>query len=133
MSVQNATIKDAPTGFTITGGTDKTFKIDGQSIPDGIRIVDVSQADPRLRRSFIIRCKPAKKQANGTWSLERRYITSYTPILEADGSVSINIQKYESSRVATTSAATEAAMRFNFVQLLFDTDFEEFHTIGTLQ
>lgn len=133
MGLQNATLKEDATGFTITGGTDVTFAIDGQVVNGGgIHTIDQSATDNRTRRNIVFKSKAHALQPDGSYSKQKRWITFRLPKILADGSTVLEVYRFESEIHPETSLATEKAQRYLFLQLLFDSDIESFHSIGSL-
>lgn len=132
MSLQNASLASAPTSLTVTGGTAKTFAIVGEEVKNGIVLVDTAETDPRLRRKIIVRSVAGKLQPDGSYSKEKRWVTFRCPFLDSDGKVQVDTYRYDASVSMTTLSAADLAQRLTFCQTLFDTDFEAFHTTGSL-
>jgi hypothetical protein len=133
MGLQNATLKDEATSFSITGGTDVTFNIDGQVVNGGgIHTVDVAATDNRTRRNFVFKSKAHALQPDGKYSKQKRWITFRLPKILDDGSTVLEVYRFESEIHPETSLAEEKAQRYLFLQTLFDTDFESFHSVGSL-
>lgn len=132
MSIQSNTLKDANTGFTVVGGTDVSFSIDGQAVPNGINTIDIAATDNRLRRSIALRAKPHMQQPDNSFSKQKRWVTLRVPMLEADGTLVVDTFRYEASFSAQRTAAQEKAARYLLAQTLLDADYESFHTVGSL-
>lgn len=132
MGLQNASIAVTPTSLSVTGGTAKTFAITGEEVKGGIVLVDTSQSDPRLRMKIIVRSKAGVLQQDGTYTPERRWVTFRCPVLQSDGTVKVDTYRYEAVLGATQVSTVELGQRLTFCQQLFDSDFESFHTTGSL-
>jgi hypothetical protein len=132
MSLQNASLASNPTSLSVTGGTAKSFQVTGEEVKNGVALVDISETDPRLRRKITVRSVPSKLQPDGSYSKEKRWVTFRVPSLDASGNVVVDIYRYEANVAPTTVSTTDLNQRLTFSQTLFDTDFETFHTTGSL-
>lgn len=133
MSLQNATLKNAPAGFTITGGTDVVYEIDGQVVSGGgIHTIDVAATDNRTRKNFVYKSKAHALQPDGSYSKQKRWITLRIPKILANGSTVIEVYRFESEVHPETSLVTEKEQRFTFAQMLFIAAAESFHATGSL-
>lgn len=122
------------TGATLaaTGGTAKTYTPDGQTVVNGLHLADASVTDFRVRPQITVKTRNPKRNPDGTYTKAKRTVTLYVPELKADGTIATNIRRYESEIDPETSAASELDSRKMFAQILFDSDFESFHTTGSL-
>lgn len=130
MGVTNATLLSGAT-ISVSGGTSKSFQADGYAVPNGIHIVDVSEADYRIRKSITLRNRNPVL-VNGKYSKHKRWMTTVFPQIEADGSISFNVIRSEVEFTTTMPSADTTDMLKMHSQLFVDADFTSFLTVGSL-
>lgn len=132
MPIQSAVVKTGATALTVTGGTDKTFGPDGQTVVNGVHIADVAQADFRIRANATFKNKVPVRGSDGKYSKDRKSATYVQPKLLADGSTSYNLIRIEREVHPETTAAEAFDLLMIAGQLVSDTDFTTFWTVGNL-
>lgn len=128
----SVTIKTGATGFTVTGGTDKIFSADGQTVQNGIHMADGSTADFRVRPHVTFKNRNPQKQTDGTYSKGKREAILTIPILKANGTVAFNTWRYSQEYDPEVPVATEKDGRFMMAQILFDAETESFNSVGAI-
>jgi hypothetical protein len=132
MALNSFQLLDGATGFTVTGGTAKTFAVDGQEVKGGIHCSDSSNTDFKTRLNVAFRSRMPVRQPNGTYSKGKLWISLFVPYQNTDGTVDVNNFRYESEYSVNTPAATILNGRRLFAQLIFDSELDMFHTAGSL-
>lgn len=128
MSIKSFQLMDGATGFTVTGGTAKTFAIDGLQVTGGLHVSDSANTDYKSKIGVSFRGRMPLRQPNGTHSKGKLWITLQVPYVLTDGSVDLNNYRYEHEFTVNTPAATLLNGRRLMAQLLFDAEVEAFHT-----
>lgn len=132
VTTMSVTLKTGATGFTVTGGTDKVFSDDGQTVTNGKHMADFGTADFRVRPHITFKNRNPQKQTDGTFSKGKRETILTIPILKSNGTVGYNTWRYSQEYDAEISAATEKDGRFMMAQLQFDSETESFNAQGAL-
>lgn len=88
MPLNGLVVKTGVTSMSVTGGTDKTYTLDGMPIQNGVHISDGSVADFRVRPHMSMKYRPPRKLSDGTWTRERWAWTITIP--EEIGGVIVN-------------------------------------------
>lgn len=125
--LNNSTAQAAP-----TGGTSVTLTEAGVSVPNGKYIADASNADFLTRLNATFRNRLATKQADGTWSKEKRSAVLVQPKTLADGTTVFNLIRVEMEVHPSTTATERTTLKFNGSQLLTDADVVDFWSAGSL-
>jgi hypothetical protein len=118
----------------VTGGTAKTFKIDGQKVNNGIHLVETAPADYRLADGVIATAKQSVyNNSTGEFSKFARSTKLIRPVILASGklvfrSVLVSIEDHPE-----ISAADQLELRYDGLLLGFDSDYSDLWTIGTLE
>lgn len=128
----SVTIKTGATGFTVTGGTDKVFSDDGQSVTNGRHYADAGTADFRVRPHLTLKNRNPQRQSDGTYSKGKREVILTIPILKADGKIAYDTWRYSQEYDPETPTATEKDGRFMLAQILFDAETEAFNSTGAI-
>lgn len=132
MSLSSFQIMDGATGFTVTGGTAKTYAVSGQIVTGGINVSDNSVTDFKTRPHITFKNRNPVRQPNGTYSKGKMFITYTQPFVKADGTLGYNVERYEKEYDIDASAAALLNNRRMMAQLLFDSELELFHTVGSV-
>lgn len=128
----SVTLKTEATGFTVTGGIDKVFADDGQTVTNGRHMADFGTADFRVRPHVTFKNRNPQKQTDGTFSKGKREIILTIPILKANGTVGYNTWRNSQEFDAEISAATEKNGRYMMAQLQFGSETETFNAQGAI-
>lgn len=132
MALSSAVVKTGASAMTPTGGSDKTFTPDGQTVPNGIHIADAAQADFRIRDNMSLKSKVPTLQGDGSYSKGKRSVTIVMPRLLASGMTVFNLVRLEVEVHPEMTAALELDLRMVAAQVLSDSDFSSFWTAGSL-
>lgn len=116
-----------------TGGTSKTFSVDGQQIKAGIHVADLSVSDFRLRPGITFKSRMPSKKSDGTWVKGKFSATIVIPKLLANGTtVDYPLGRVEIEPVAESTEAEIVAILSYMAQLCFDVDTVSFMKTGSL-
>lgn len=132
MALNNSVIKAAATSLTVTGGTDVTFKINGQSVSNGVQLHNEGQADFRIRENLTAKNRPPVAQKDGSYTKGKRQVTLVMPKLLVSGAVTYNLWRGEMEVHPETTAAEMADLKLRGAQLMCDSDFDGFWAFGSL-
>jgi len=119
---------------SVAGGTVKTYTPDGQNVPNGLHVADMSETDMRIRPNVTFRnVVPRFENTTGKYiGKEKRFFTLTRPKLEADGSISNNYVRIEAGFSPSSTAAEKAELFTSSAQLCFDADTTDFRSGGSL-
>lgn len=117
---------------TTSGGTAQVFEVSGETITDGRVLVDVGEADFFARNKLNITSRSPSQQSDGTWSKSKRTVVLVIPFTRADGSTVYNTTRVEVSFDPETTSAELADLRERGAQLLKDSEFDTFYSVGQL-
>lgn len=133
MPISNIGLLSGATGFTVTGGTLKTYTPDGQSVTNGLHVADASVSDFRVRPHITWKNRNPQRNSDGTYSKGVRTQITTVPYLD------VATGKVEYVRIETTTsyspvipAATIKDARYIHVQTQFDSEAENFNTVGEI-
>jgi hypothetical protein len=122
------------TGGTLanTGGSAVVFADDGVTIPNGVHLTVPAVADFRVRPSATFRYRPPALQADGSYSRQQNTASVTIPKALASGAYVNNVIRITMD-VHPEASATEALdLRKLAAQTLFDSDADNFWTVGSL-
>lgn len=126
MAISNSTLLLGGAG-SFTGGTSKTFTLAGETITNGIKVVDLSIADSRLRTALTCINRPAKLNALGVYtSKDKKTLKLVRPKLRADGTISFPLREVRIEDDPEMTDAEKAELNSYTAQLLVDPDFQQF-------
>lgn len=131
MSVQNASIQAGAT-IAPTGGSAVTYTPNGQTIQNGIQLIDAAVTDYRIRPTVTLKVKNPVLDSNSVYSKDRKSILLVEPILLASGKVVFNLIRIEREVHPETTAANALGFNTKAAQLLTDADFTAFWASGSL-
>lgn len=133
MPINGLSISDGATSLSVTGGTALAFTDVGQVVANGINVAATSIADFRVRPHITFKNKNPQRKSNGTFTQGTRTIVFTVPYLDSVTGVvhydTYTIERRYSSVIPATNLANN---RKNAAQLLFDTDTENFNSVGSL-
>jgi len=132
MPLQGMTLAKNATSAAATGGTSTTFSNDGVSIPNGIHVADLAEADFRIRTHITLKTRNPALQSDGSYSKGKRNITVTVPILLDDGSVSYQVARIELEMHPELTAAEVSNLQLLAAQTLCDSDTANFIAYGSL-
>jgi hypothetical protein len=116
-----------------TGGTSKTYAIDGKPVVGGVHVADASVADFRVRPNATFRNRePKYNSALKKFSKDKKGVTLVIPKLLADGSTEYNLIRIEREVHPESTAAEALELNIQGAQLLFDSEVAAFWASGSL-
>jgi hypothetical protein len=130
MPLNGAIIKKAGVN-SVTGGTDVTFSSDGLTIQNGLHLIDASVADYRTRPALTVKYRQPSL-TKGVYSKDKKSLTLQMPIVLADGTTSFNLIRIEREVHPETAAAAALELNIQGAQMLWDTDFTNFWSVGSV-
>lgn len=125
-------VQTGATGFTVTGGTSRTFSPDGQTVTNGVHMSDAAVTDFRVRPHITVKNRNPQRQPDGTYSKGKREVITTYPFLKADGTIGFNTRRDTEEYDAEASAALLKDLRYMAVQFQFDSEMENFHVAGSI-
>lgn len=131
MALSNATLVAGAT-ISVTGGTTQTFAPSGTPVPDGVEIVDVNEADYRLRTRITNRAKmPSYNSVTATYSKGKRMVNIIKPKVLASGETVFPVVRIEYEDHPEMTAAECLELRKIAAQTLVDSDWTQFFDTGS--
>lgn len=121
MPVNGASIPVGAT-FTPAGGTAKSYTSDGQSVVNGIHLIDASVTDFRTRPQMTLKTKLPSLDNFGVYSKGRRSLVCTIPKVLASGKTVFPLIRIELEDHPETTAAELAALLSIGANVLLDTD-----------
>lgn len=131
MGFNNLVLKQGLANVTTSGGDpDMTFKSDGQTIPNGIHTVCVSD-DYADRRQITAKVRLATVDPKtGTYSKDKRSVSIAMPTELSDGRIIFNTVRIE-TEVHPSAHSSGALLRSFALQVLSATDTQDFWDYGS--
>lgn len=131
MGLATIGLMDGATGFTVTGGSLKTYTPDGQTVSNGIHVADNTVTDFRVKPHITWKNRNPQRQSDGSYSKGVRTTIVTVPYLEvATGKVYFVTERRTMEYAPEIPAAVIKNARFLAAQCMFDTDAENFNTAG---
>jgi hypothetical protein len=130
MSVQNGAILKGAT-ITPSGGTSVTYSADGQTVPNGVHLIDASTADYRVRPNVTLKCKLPSVDNMGVYSKDRKSCLLVIPKMLASGKVVFNLVRVEREIHPESTAAEALEFNTQAAQFLTDADYSSFWSAGS--
>lgn len=116
-----------------SGGTSKTYTIDGKQIVGGLHVADASVTDFRVRPNATFRNRdPKYNSALKRFSKDKKSVTLVIPKLLADGSTEYNLIRIEREVHPESTVAEALELNTQGAQLLFDPEVAAFWSAGSL-
>lgn len=131
MGLQNASLL---TGATVSasGGTAQNFTPDGQTVANGVHLIDSSVADFRIRPTLTAKTSPPATQPDGSFTKDKRVVTYVEPFIDTKGVVQYDYIRIERRVHPESSAAKAVGLLTKGAQICIDSDFALFHSLGSL-
>lgn len=126
------TLKTGVTSIAPTGGTDKTYTVDGQPVMTGVHFADSTEADYRIQKHMTIKNRNPQRQNDGKYSKGKQVVITTHPFLKADLSVGFNKAETLIEYDPEFPAASLKDLRFMHAQMLFQAAMEAFWASRTL-
>lgn len=131
MPLANATILSGAT-LAATGGTAKTYSTAGEFIPNGRKMVDLSEKDARVRPSITCVNKPATLNSQtGQYSKGKRVFKLVKPKVLASGKIIFPLFEARIEDHPEMTQAEVDALLTEGAQMCFDADFLPFVRSGS--
>lgn len=133
MSIATLSLLKAATSAAATGGSAMALSSDGVVVPNGVHVSDMSEADFTLRTNLTLKTRNPVRQADGTYSKAKRYMTIVVPddLGEVHGIV-FNLARIELEIHPKSSVAAAQNIELLAAQLCCDSDLASFRTNGSL-
>lgn len=132
MPLNGSIIKAGATSLSVTGGTDVTLKVNGQSVANGIQLHNEAQADFRIRENLTAKNRPPVAGKDGNWTKGKQQITFVMPKILTSGAITYNLFRGEMEVHPETTAAEKLDLKLRAAQIMSDSDFDGFWAFGTL-
>lgn len=119
---------------TATGGTAVNYADDGQTVANGVRVVDSGATDIRLQSSITLKTRRPTLKAGKFTTKDKRSEVLSKPFLHADGTISYGVirQEIELHPDVPNFATEHLNLRKMGAQLWFDSELETFNSNGSL-
>jgi hypothetical protein len=130
MPLNGAIIKKAGTN-SVTGGTDVTYSETGAAVVNGKQLIDSSVADFRIRPVITAKVKQPTLKA-GVYSKDRKSLQLVIPKILTSGETVFNLIRIEREVHPESTAAEALELNTQGAQMLYDSDFSNFWSLGTL-
>lgn len=126
MPIRNASLTLGGT-ISITGGTTKTFTEAGETINNGVKVVDLSITDSRLRTAITATNRPGKLNAAGVYvSKDKKTVKIVWPKLRADGTISFPLREMRAEDDQEMTETEKAQLNSYAAQVFFSPAFQQF-------
>lgn len=116
MGLTSVVIKSGASAMAPTGGTDETFTPDGQTVANGLHVIDANVADFRIRPHGTFKYK-APTLMNGKYSKAKNNAVLVQPVILASGETVFNVGRLEFEIHPETSVADALNLRFRTLQM----------------
>jgi hypothetical protein len=125
-------MKDA-TSISVTGGTGAAFQDDGQTVTNGIHVVDTSITVAKERPHATFKNRGSSLQKDGTYSKGKRDITYTKPKSLADGSTSFQVGRIGFEIHPELSVQEITDFRYELAQMIIDAELDDFFVYGSVK
>lgn len=116
---------------TPSAGTSKTFTEAGESINNGVKVIDLSITDARIRPSITCINRPASINALGKYSSkDKKTIKIVVPKLLADGTLAFPLREIRCEDHPEMTDAEKTILNSYAAQVMIDPDFQPFVLYG---
>lgn len=132
MSVKNCSILNGAT-VTATGGTAVTYSPDSQPVVGGIHQIDVAATDYRTMSTMVTKVRqPVYDKSKGLYTLRgKKHLTITFPFILASGVIEFPLIRIEVEDHPEWPAADKLEAQKRGAQVLIDTDFTNFWSVGS--
>lgn len=133
MPINGLSLQKNATGATIVGGAAMSLSGDGVDVKNGIHVADMAETDFTIRTNATFRTRNPVKQADGTYSKGKRFMTLVVPKdLGADLGVQFNLIRIEIEVHPKTTVAEMLNLHMLGAQLFADAELQAFLNTGSL-
>lgn len=117
--------------ITPSAGTPKTFTEMGETINNGVKVVDLSVTDARLRPTITCINRPAAINSLGKYSSkDKKTIKIVMPKLLADGTLAFPLREIRCEDHPEMTDAEKTALNSYAAQVMVDSDYQAFILYG---
>ena len=131
MPISNSTLLSGAT-VSAAGGSSKTFSVVGETIKNGIKVMDTSVTDARLRPTLTCINRPAQMSAGVYISKDKKTMKLVSPKVIASGAIVYNVREVRIEDHPETTDAERDILDGYTAQLMFDSDFTAFRRYGAV-
>jgi len=131
MSIINGTILTGAT-LSAAGGTSSTLTTDGQTVQNGVHVIDAGVTDFRVQPHVTFKNKPAKVDTSGIWGKFKRESVLTIPKILTSGAQSFPLIRVSFEGLPEMSQAEIDKLLDWQAQLFFDSDFRTFWRTGSV-
>lgn len=132
MPILGLSLQQDATGGTTTGGTAMALSSDGQEVKNGIHVADMGESDFTVRTNMTLRTRNPQKQADGTYSKGKRWVTIVVPKDLGDDGIVFNLIRIEMEVHPKTLASELLNLEMLGAQVFTDSDLADFRANGSL-
>lgn len=118
--------------ISVTGGTSKTFLPTSDAVQNGVKMIDTSVADFRVRPSVIARYTAPKLLSDGSYTKGKYSLTKTIPMILASGKTTYNLVRSEIEFHPEAAAAVLTELRQSGAILFVDADTNNFWMVGSV-
>lgn len=131
MPLQNGSILAGGT-LTASGGSAVTYTPDGQTVPNGMHLINAAIADYRIRPNITFRYKIPVLDSMGVYSKDRKTGLLVMPKLLASGKIVFPLIRFEREVHPEMTAAEILELNVQAAQFLTDPDYAPFWATGSM-
>lgn len=131
MSIIGSTVKTGASTATVTGGSDITFALTGQSVTNGLNVSITEDTDYRTRRNGTFKSR-VPSVTNGVYSKGKNEVVFVKPLLLDDGTTVFNTVRLSLECHPALTASDVKDLRLIGAQLLTAAAYDSFWTLGAL-
>jgi len=131
MSIIGSTVKTGTTAVSVTGGSDITFALTGQSVTNGLNVSVSEDSDYRTRRNATFKSR-VPSVTNGVYTKGKNEVVFVKPALLDDGSVVFNNIRMSIEVHPSLASSDVTDLRRIGAQLLTATAYDSFWSLGAL-
>lgn len=133
MAITNASILSTAAVISASGGTARPLSVSGETIQNGIKLIDLAVTDMRIRPTLVLQTTLPSVSSDGKFVGRFKSKATYVePFIQADGSISFDVLRIERSVSPERPAAQVAGFLVTGAQILTDSDFANFFSSGSV-
>lgn len=131
MSIIGSSVKTGATAASVTGGSDITFALTGQSVTNGLNVSVSEDTDYRTRRNATFKSR-VPSVTNGVYSKGKNEVVFVQPLLLDDGSVVFNSVRIALETHPALASSAVKDLRMIGAQLLTAAAYDSYWSLGAL-
>lgn len=131
MSIIGSTVKAGTTAVSVTGGSDITFALTGQTVTNGLNVSVSEDTDYRTRRNATFKSR-VPSVTNGVYSKGKNEVVFVKPTALSDGSVVFNTVRISVEAHPSLGTSDVTDLRRIGAQLLTAAAYDSFWNLGAL-